>query len=142
MLKFLKSVLSVASTPCPQKWAMLSQFPVPQNSSPQQFAASKSETLGLFFSDILVPMPTTSPGGQHFASFFDIFSSFWVVYFMKSKNGYLEILKIFCSHVGKLKLLRTNNGIEYPAETFADFWIKGDKIIVHCFKCAASKWCL
>lgn len=83
--------------------------------------------LQLVHSDICGPMETQTPGGaKYFITFLDDFSKKIYVYFLRNKSDALEKFKEFRNEVENqlnthIKILRTDNGLEYVNKNFSDY---------------------
>lgn len=90
--------------------------------------------LDLVHSDLCGPMETETLGGaKYFMTFIDDYSKKVYVYFLRYKSEALEKFKEFKHEVenqldAHIKILRTDNGLEYVNKGFSDF-LKGAGII-------------
>lgn len=90
--------------------------------------------LELIHSDICGPMETQTLGGaKYFITFLDDYSKKIYVYFLRNKSDALEKFKEFRQEVEnqldtRIKILRTDNGLEYVNKNFSDY-LKGAGII-------------
>ncbi|UYV63078.1 hypothetical protein LAZ67_2003065 [Cordylochernes scorpioides] len=84
------------------------------------------QTLELIHTDICGPMPVKSTGGnRYFLSFVDDFSRRITVYFLKNKDEVLKHFDIYRATVerqtgNKIKVLRSDNGLEFCNRDFQD----------------------
>jgi transposase InsO family protein len=83
--------------------------------------------LDLIHSDVCGPMSSTSlTGCLYYVIFIDDFSRKSWIFFMKTKgqvfNRFQEFKALVENQTGKkIKVLRTNNGVEYTSKEFMDF---------------------
>lgn len=83
--------------------------------------------LQLVHSDICGPMETQTLGGsKYFITFLDDYSKKIYVYFLRNKSDALEKFKEFRNEVenqleARIKVLRTDNGLEYVNNNFSDY---------------------
>lgn len=83
--------------------------------------------LELIHSDLCGPMETTSMGGaRYFITFIDDYSRKVNVYFLKNKTNIKEVFEIYKNEMEnqfgkKIKILRTDNGLEYLNNTFKKY---------------------
>jgi len=96
------------------------------------FSASKTSSdrlLQLVHSDLCGPIPTKSlMGHQYFLTFFDDYSRFTIVSFMKSKSEVFTHFKAYHTLVEnqldcRLKSLQTDNGGEFTSQSFISYCI-------------------
>ncbi|KAI8436415.1 hypothetical protein MSG28_010011 [Choristoneura fumiferana] len=86
-----------------------------------------NKPLELVHSDICGPMETQSLGGaRYFLTFLDDYSKRISVYFLRNKSEALDKFKEFKQEVenqldARIKILRTDNGLEYDNKNFSDF---------------------
>lgn len=86
-----------------------------------------SNILDLVHSDICGPMETETLGGsKYFITFLDDHSKKIHVYFLRNKSDALEKFKEFKHEVenqknARIKVLRTDNGLEYVNKSFSDY---------------------
>lgn len=91
--------------------------------------------LQLVHSDICGPMETQTIGGaRYFLTFIDDYTKKVYVYFLKKKSDTLEKFKVFKNEVenqlnSHIKILRTDNGLEYVNTEFSDYLKKAG--IIH-----------
>lgn len=94
------------------------------NPFPKHSNTKCQELLELVSSDVCGPMRTTSLGGaRYFVTFIDHKSRWVTVYFLKSKDEVKEAFMKYKSFVEnqkdrKIKILRTDNGLEYCGKSF------------------------
>jgi hypothetical protein len=88
------------------------------------------EILDLIHSDVCGPMNVASLNGYlYYVLFIDDHSRKTWIYFLKNKDGVLEKFKEFKAHIEnqtgrKIKILRSNNGVEYTSKEFNSFCIE------------------
>ena len=92
---------------------------VPKERSDSSRATAPLERV---FTDVAGPIePQSVDGDNYVIVFVDDYSGMMFHYFMKNKSGATEALqKFICdvSSVGKIKIIRSDNGGEYVADTF------------------------
>lgn len=98
-----------------------------QSRLPFSTGTQATEILQVVTSDICGPMEQLSIGGaRYFLLFIDAFSRMTFIYFLKAKSEALSYFKEFKSMVEnyknkKIKILRTDNGLEYCNRDFENF---------------------
>ncbi|GBP23594.1 Retrovirus-related Pol polyprotein from transposon TNT 1-94 [Eumeta japonica] len=88
-----------------------------------------SNVLDIVHTDIWTNGKCVSWGSRYFLLFVDDYSRMTFVYFLKHKNEALKYFKIFKAHVENqtkrtIKVLRSDNGLEYCNKEFADYMNK------------------
>ena len=92
-----------------------------------QSATRSSKPLDLIHADVCGPMEKTSIGGsRYFLVFIDDYTRMAFVYFLKAKSEVFKYFKEFKCLVEnqqnrKIKLFRTDNGLEFCSNIFEDF---------------------
>lgn len=97
-----------------------------QNPFPKEASNRADKLLGRIHSDVCGPIRTQSLGGaKYFATFIDDKSRYTQIYLLKQKNEVKEAFLKFKAYAEKeteckIKILRTDNGLEYCGTEFED----------------------
>jgi hypothetical protein len=90
---------------------------------PKEVQTKDQKALELVYSDILGPFEVASLNGSKYAvTFIDEYTKYSVVKYMSNESQVLNKFKEYVAEAGTPQRLRTDNGAEYTAKQFKDYF--------------------